>query len=86
MEGEGIEQGKSDPAQIVDLAPTILHLFDLPVPDDMDGKVLLSFLKKKKEVKFIPGKGKIKRKAKPTLPVKESELIREKLKGLGYLD
>jgi predicted AlkP superfamily phosphohydrolase/phosphomutase len=27
-------------AEIYDLAPTILRLFDLPVPDDMDGTVL----------------------------------------------
>ena len=26
--------------QLVDLAPTILHLSGLPVPDDMDGRVL----------------------------------------------
>jgi predicted AlkP superfamily phosphohydrolase/phosphomutase len=27
-------------AKIIDLAPTILHLFNVPIPDDMDGRVL----------------------------------------------
>lgn len=32
-------------AQILDLAPTILYLFGLPIPKDMDGKILKSILK-----------------------------------------
>jgi predicted AlkP superfamily phosphohydrolase/phosphomutase len=36
-----------DGAGIIDLAPTILHGLDLPVPDDMDGRVL--------EAIFLPG-------------------------------
>lgn len=32
-------------AQIIDLAPTILHLLGVPVPDDMDGQVLTEALK-----------------------------------------
>ncbi len=32
-------------AQIIDLAPTILHLMGVPVPDDMDGQVLTEALK-----------------------------------------
>ncbi len=31
-------------AEIIDLAPTILHLLGLPIPDDMDGKVLTGML------------------------------------------
>jgi len=84
MEGEGIEQGIAGSARIIDLAPTILHLFNLPVPEDMDGNVLLSFLKGQREVKFVPGKGRIERGKKDSLSLKESELVRERLKGLGY--
>ena len=32
--------GEIDGANIVDLAPTALHAMGLPVPDDMDGRVL----------------------------------------------
>jgi predicted AlkP superfamily phosphohydrolase/phosphomutase len=27
-------------AEIYDIAPTILHLFDVPIPDDMDGQII----------------------------------------------
>ena len=85
MEGKGIRQGRIDTARIIDLAPTILHLFDLPVPDDMDGKVLLSCLNEPGEVRFVAGKGRVERAGKGDLPREDSELIRERLKGLGYL-
>ena len=51
---EGVVFLKGDPfkegqlltgAQIIDLAPTILHLMGLPVPEDMDGRVLTEALK-----------------------------------------
>lgn len=39
--GPTIESNKQiEEAKIFDLAPTILHLFGLPIPDDMDGRVL----------------------------------------------
>ena len=39
-EGETIEN-----AMIYDIAPTVLHMFDIPVPSDMDGKVLKEIFK-----------------------------------------
>jgi len=39
-EGKNIE-----PARIIDLAPTILHMFGLKIPEDMDGKVLTNIFK-----------------------------------------
>ena len=38
--GPGVTAGEIDGANIVDLAPTALHAMGLPVPDDMDGRVL----------------------------------------------
>ena len=32
-------------ASIYDLAPTILSLFNVPIPEDMDGKILMEFLR-----------------------------------------
>ena len=41
--GPGIKaNGSFSRPRIVDLAPTILHILGLPVPDDMDGAVLRS--------------------------------------------
>jgi len=39
--GPGIRKGyKIRGARIMDLAPTILHTMGIPVPSDMDGRVL----------------------------------------------
>ncbi|MBP1911659.1 alkaline phosphatase family protein [Thermococcus stetteri] len=40
--GPGIKKGyEIEGAKIYDIAPTVLHVFGLPVPDDMDGRVLM---------------------------------------------
>jgi predicted AlkP superfamily phosphohydrolase/phosphomutase len=40
-QGPAVREGATvDGARIIDLAPTILALLDVPVPDDMDGRVL----------------------------------------------
>lgn len=44
-QGPAIATARSDGAHLVDLAPTILYLLDLPVPPDMDGTVLESLLR-----------------------------------------
>jgi predicted AlkP superfamily phosphohydrolase/phosphomutase len=52
---------------ILDIAPTILHLFDLPIPSEMDGKVLKNIFREgskpaKESVKYSRIKEKLKRK------------------------
>jgi predicted AlkP superfamily phosphohydrolase/phosphomutase len=43
--GKNIDQGKTiEGASIMDIAPTILYLMGQPVPQDMDGKVLLDVI------------------------------------------
>ena len=45
MKGPDIKKGHLlQDAQIIDLAPTILALLDIPIPADMDGNVLLDAL------------------------------------------
>jgi len=39
--GPGIKKGYRVDVKIYDIAPTILHIFGLPIPNDMDGKVLM---------------------------------------------
>jgi len=38
--GPDIKKGKKINAKIYDLAPTILHIFDITIPNDIDGRVL----------------------------------------------
>ena len=38
---------------LIDIAPTILHHFDLPVGEDMDGKVALDIFENLKKIKYI---------------------------------
>jgi len=40
-------------ANLLDIAPTILTAFDLPLGEDMDGKPLLNIFKKEKEIKYL---------------------------------
>lgn len=50
--GKDIKKGlKLDNATIYDIAPTVLSYFDIPIPDDMDGKVLFEIYEKNKLIK-----------------------------------
>jgi predicted AlkP superfamily phosphohydrolase/phosphomutase len=43
MRSPGVRRGVAIPEiRIYDIAPTILHCLDLPIPDDMDGQVITS--------------------------------------------
>jgi len=49
--GPEIRAGKQiEGAKIYDLAPTILHLYGLPIPDDMDGRVLIEIFESHSEL------------------------------------
>jgi predicted AlkP superfamily phosphohydrolase/phosphomutase len=58
IHGPEIKKGvKISNATIYDITPTILHMFNLPVPDDMDGKVLKEIFDEnsefaKREIKY----------------------------------
>ncbi len=55
MNGPGIKAGETIyGASVLDVAPTILHLFGLPVGADMDGKVLVTAFEKPGVVESIP--------------------------------
>ena len=54
MKGEGIKKDASIfGASLLDITPTLLSLFDLPVAEDMDGKVLVSAFEKMPDIKTI---------------------------------
>jgi predicted AlkP superfamily phosphohydrolase/phosphomutase len=79
-------------AQILDLAPTILHLMGQPVPEDMDGRVLIEALNAEyAAIERVSGAEPVST-AIPEAPsgddvlsAEDAELIAERLRALGYV-
>ena len=71
-------------ARIMDLAPTILHLMGLPVPDDMDGRVLAETLTTSRPIEFR-STGPADAGVETGLSEDESTEVEERLRALGYL-
>ena len=78
-----------DSVHITDIAPTILSTLNVPVPDDMDGRVLTDVFYDKslltsdlsKETDILKGED-----ISPTLSANEEDKIRQQLVRLGYLE
>jgi predicted AlkP superfamily phosphohydrolase/phosphomutase len=90
VRGPMIKNMKSfDGARIIDLAPTVLYLLGEKVPDDMDGRVLAKIIKddflSTHPVQFSSSD--LEKEAKGSgYNEQEESYIRDKLKGLGYID
>ena len=83
--GAGVRPGPAPAdAHIMDLAPTILHLMGLPVPDDMDGKVLTPMLRLDRPVEYERTTGG-ETVAEEGLSAEESAEVEDRLRALGYL-
>jgi len=77
-------------ATIYDIAPTILHLLGVPVPTDMDGRVLMQILRKgsevaNREVRFQEESPNAEM-SHYALSEDEIEQVENHLRGLGYID
>jgi predicted AlkP superfamily phosphohydrolase/phosphomutase len=83
--GPGIKTGQEiEGAHITDLAPTLLHLLGLPVPDDMDGRVLTKIMDAPGEVAYArAGEGVAV--TDQDLTADERAEIEDRLRQLGYL-
>jgi predicted AlkP superfamily phosphohydrolase/phosphomutase len=86
--GTGVPQGTITGAEILDLAPTILYHLGLGIPSDMDGRILEEIFPPERMTSDPP------RAVSPEhdLPEpkagysqEEEEMIRERLKDLGYM-
>lgn len=88
LAGPGIRRGhRIRSATILDLAPTVLALLGLPVPEDMEGRVLTEAFTEElltaRPVRNGPPSGE--RKSGGALASREDAEILEKLTALGYL-
>lgn len=89
MKGEGIEKGKKiEGAKIIDLAPTILYLFGLPIPSGMDGKIVEGAFEKGYLASHVPRyreEEMTQEEREGGYTAAEEEEIAERLRSLGYL-
>lgn len=75
-------------ARLVDIAPTILHMMGLPIPREMDGRVLKEIFKEestpsKRSIRYTKD---MKERNRPSkLTKEEEEKIIKKLRAMGYL-
>jgi len=77
-------------AQLIDFAPTLLHLFSLPVPEDMDGRVLADAFRPEfltaHPVKAGAASGISESVSSSGYTDEESAKVEERLQALGYLE
>lgn len=92
IEGEEIKKKfKIEGAHITDIAPTILYLLGLPVPNDMDGKVITSCIKeeylKENPIQLSEYKSSALKDTdgEKIYTEQEKKQLEEALKGLGYI-
>jgi predicted AlkP superfamily phosphohydrolase/phosphomutase len=69
---------------LTDLAPTILNLLHLPVPLDMDGRVLTEMFTGSHAVTY-GGSAELKRDRQDTYSDEQEQEVMERLKDLGYI-
>ncbi len=83
--GAAIRRGSTpNRASLIDLAPTILHLLGLPVPTDMDGRVLKEILEDHRPVEFGGSSASPSRSSEGYTEEEEAQVM-ARLQDLGYI-
>lgn len=85
--GECFKKGLELECEIKDIAPTVLYMLGIPIPKDMDGRILLEIFKedKKSEIVYEDMKKEKTVMYKEKISEKEEEEIKKRLKDLGYV-
>jgi predicted AlkP superfamily phosphohydrolase/phosphomutase len=89
--GQGVKRGvEIDPHHIEDIAPTVLHMCGVGVPRYMDGKVIEDAFSEDwlgRHPIDLVGDGTFvaSETEGPSMTTEEEELLKERLRGLGYL-
>ncbi len=91
LSGKGINKGKEiQGANIVDLAPTILFKLGIPIPREMDGKVLKGAFEKayleSRKMEFSDAKIIYEDTDTHTFSSGENQKVQDRLRALGYLE
>ena len=90
MSGPGIKAGvEFEQAHIQDVMPTLLYALGVPIPDDLDGRVLLEFFdlmwRDKHYLHTRSSEIKTGLKTTRTYSIKDEMVVIKRLKNLGYL-
>lgn len=88
--GTDIKKGFITEAKIYDLAPTILHIMDVPIPKDTDGRVLREIFREgsllaTKKYMYAPEHEPKQLITSKVYTRREEEEIKDRLRKLGYL-
>jgi arylsulfatase A-like enzyme len=84
--GENIKTDHSFQANIQDMTPTLLTMLEIPVPKDMDGKVLLDLFQHPPQVQYSAAKEIAAPSQDTGYSAEEEEQIQQHLADLGYID
>lgn len=87
IHGDGLNYKVGDfRPRLIDMAPTILHLVGVPIPRDMDGCVLQDLWPDPQDICYEDSSGGASQHAQMDYSARDTELIEQRLKGLGYLE
>jgi predicted AlkP superfamily phosphohydrolase/phosphomutase len=88
-QGPGIARGKVRPFELVDVAPTVLYSLGLPIPSDLDGRVMESLFAgsvlQQAPVLYSRAPAIVSSNRESGYSETEAEQVRKHLRNLGYL-
>jgi predicted AlkP superfamily phosphohydrolase/phosphomutase len=83
--GTGVRPGQDMRADLMDVAPTVLARMGVPVPDHMDGRVLVDLFDSPPAVVFQDWQSHQELASTEGYSAEEEEILRQRLADLGYL-
>jgi predicted AlkP superfamily phosphohydrolase/phosphomutase len=87
--GGPVRIGRIESADLLDVAPTLLHLLGLPIADDIDGELVTAIFDpgylKANPVRRVASYDSIERGPILTARGEENESLKERLRSLGYI-
>jgi predicted AlkP superfamily phosphohydrolase/phosphomutase len=84
--GENIRAGAEVKGQLADIAPTLLTMLGLPVPEDMEGRVLTDAFKNPPQVEYEKSEASQVAEKEEVYSDAEKEALTRRLADLGYLE